>query len=126
MSKQSTPSDSKKDSSQVTLDFAIRFEDLKFSESDLLGQGSYGKVYKGKWKFNPVAIKQFTAQDFSDQTKKEIRKEAFIMATASSQSDYLVRLIGVILEKPHYSLIMEYLPGGDLFHFLKSDKEITW
>ena len=106
------------------LDFTIRFEDLTFGK--LLGQGAYGKVFAGEWKFNPVAIKQYTAQDFSEQTREEIRKEASIMATASAQSDYLVRLRGVILEKPHYSLVMEYLPGGDLFHLLKSSQEMTW
>lgn len=109
---------------QVMLDFSIRFEDLTFG--DLLGQGGYGKVYVGKWKFNQVAIKQYTAQDFSDQTKQEIRKEGMIMATVSTQSDYLVRLKGMILERPHYSLVMEYLPGGDLFHLLKSSQEMTW
>lgn len=124
MSKQLTPSDSKKDSSQVLLDFAIRFEDLTLG--DLLGQGGYGKVYAGEWKFNPVAIKQYTAQDFSDSTKSEIRKEAMIMATVSTQSDFLVRLRGMILEKPNYSLVMEYMPGGDLFHLLKSSQDITW
>lgn len=126
MSKQPIPSESKKDSSQVTLDFAIQFKDLTFSESDLLGQGGYGQVYKGEWRFNTVAIKQYTTQDFSETTKTEIAKEAKIMATVSTQSDYLVRLKGVVLEKPHYSLVMEYLSGGDLFHLLKSGEELTW
>jgi serine/threonine protein kinase len=106
------------------LDFTIRFEDLRFGK--LLGQGAYGEVFAGEWKFNPVAIKQYTAQDFSDQTREDIRKEASIMATVSAQSDYLVRLRGVILDKPNYSLVMEYLPGGDLFHLLKSGQEMTW
>ena len=111
-------------SGQVTLDFTIQFSDLTFGA--LLGQGGYGKVYAGEWKFNKVAIKQYTAQDFSDQTRLEIRKEAMVMATVSTQSDYLVRLRGMILEKPHYSLVMEYLPGGDLFHLLKSSEPLTW
>ena len=111
-------------SGQVLLDFTIRFTDLTFG--DLLGQGAYGKVFAGEWKFNKVAIKQYTAQDFSDQTRLEIRKEAMVMAMVSTQSDYLVRLRGMILEKPHYSLVMEYLPGGDLFHLLKSSESLTW
>ncbi len=109
---------------EVLLNFTIRFTDLRFG--DLLGQGGYGKVFAGEWKFNKVAIKQYTAQDFSEQTRQEIRKEAMVMATVSTQSDYLVRLRGMILEKPHYSLVMEYLPGGDLFHLLKSSESLTW
>ena len=86
-------------------------------------KAAHGKVFAGEWKFNKVAIKQYTAQDFSEQTRLEIRKEAMVMATVSTQSDYLVRLRGMILEKSHYSLVMEYLPGGDLFHLLKSSED---
>ena len=127
MSKHPSPTDNKDyqpSGSQVLLDFNIRFEDLTFG--DLLGQGAYGKVFAGEWQFNTVAIKQYAAQDFSEKTKNEILKEAQVMATASTQSDYLVRLRGIVLEKPHYSLVMEYLPGGDLFHLLKSSQELTW
>ena len=109
---------------QILLDFTICFTDLTFG--DPLGQGSYGKVFAGKWKFNTVAIKQYLAQDFSEQIRQAIRKEAMMMATVSTQSDYLVRLRGIVLEKPHYSLVMEYLPGGDLFHLLKSSEPLAW
>ncbi|MBS0352059.1 MAG: protein kinase [Proteobacteria bacterium] len=109
---------------QMTLDFSIHFKDLTIGK--LLGQGGYGKVYAGEWQFNTVAIKQYAAQDFSEQAQNEILKEAKVMATASTQSDYLVRLRGIVLEKPYYSLVMEYMPGGDLFHLLKSSQELTW
>ena len=109
---------------EVLLDFTIRFEDLTFG--DELGRGAYGKVSKGAWQFEDVAIKQYMAQDFSEQTQQEILKEAKIMATAGAQSKHLVQLRGIVLGKPHYSLVMEYLPGGDLFHLLKSSQELTW
>lgn len=127
MSKESSSEDhSGGTGSQMTLDFKIRFEDLTFDKSKPLGEGGYGTVYLGEWKFNPVAIKQYTAQDFTDDIKEEIRKEAVIMAKVSTQSDYLVRFKGMILEKPHYSLVMEYMPGGDLYHLLHSQQEISW
>ena len=109
---------------QVTLDFTIHFEDLTLG--DELGRGAYGKVSKGVWQFEDVAIKQYMAQDFSEQTQHQILKEAKIMATAGAQSKHLVQLRGIVLGKPHYSLVMEYLPGGDLFHLLKSSQELTW
>ncbi len=109
---------------EVLLNFTIRFEDLTLG--DELGRGAYGKVSKGVWQFEDVAIKQYMAQDFSEQTQHEILKEAKIMATAGAQSKHLVQLRGIVLGKPHYSLVMEYLPGGDLFHLLKSSQELTW
>ncbi|MBS0351026.1 MAG: protein kinase [Proteobacteria bacterium] len=121
---QKAPTPTTDSGGQILLDFTIRFTDLSFG--DLLGQGGYGKVFAGEWKFNKVAIKQYIAQDFSNQTRKEIRKEAMVMALVSTQSDYLVRLRGIVLEEPHYSLVMEYLPGGDLFNLLKSSETLTW
>ncbi len=109
---------------EVLLNFTIHFEDLTLG--DELGRGAYGKVSKGVWQFEDVAIKQYMAQDFSEQTQHEILKEAKIMATAGAQSKHLVQLRGIVLGKPHYSLVMEYLPGGDLFHLLKSSQELTW
>ena len=111
----------------VSLSFYIPYKELSFDDKDQpLGEGAYGKVYKGKWDFNPVAIKEYTTQDFSEKTQREIRKEASVMAQVSTQSEFLVRLKGMTLEKPHYCLVMEYLPGGDLYHYLHSDRDISW
>jgi TPR repeat protein/serine/threonine protein kinase len=124
MSKKIAVSDDKEDSSVVTLDFSVQLKDITLGR--LLGEGSYGKVHFGEWNLNEVAVKLFTIQNFTEKTKKEIRQEALVMATAGTQSDYLVRLKGMILEKPHYALVMEYMSGGDLYHFLHEDREISW
>ncbi len=111
----------------VSISFNIRYKDLSFDNRDNpLGEGAYGKVYRGKWDFNTVAIKEYTAQDFSEKTQKEIRTEASVMAQVSTTSDYLVRLKGMSLEKPHYCLVMEYMDGGDLYHYLHSNRDISW
>lgn len=34
--------------------------ELSFDDKDNpLGSGAHGKVYKGKWDFNPIAIKEY-------------------------------------------------------------------
>jgi serine/threonine protein kinase len=110
----------------VSISFSIRYEDLIFDKEKPLGEGAYGKVYKGEWDFNTVAIKEYTAQDFSEKTKREILNEMSVMANAI-QSAHLVRPIGMSLEKPHYCLVMEYMSGGDLYHYLHSELEdIPW
>jgi serine/threonine protein kinase len=48
---------------QIVPDFDIQFKDLIIGE--LLGQGSFSRVYAAEWKGNPVAVKQYMVQDFS-------------------------------------------------------------
>ncbi len=111
----------------TTVFLNIPYSELSFDDKDKpLGKGVHGKVYKGTWDYNPVAIKEYDTQDFSEKTQREIRTEATVMVQASTQSDYLVRLKGMSLEKPHYCLVMEYMPGGDLYHYLHSDQDISW
>src|SRR5262249_43071138 len=66
----------------ITLDYTIAFDDLKFGEP--LGQGAVGKVYRGEYKQETVAIKQFEFIDFSEDSQKLIRAEAAIMAGIQS------------------------------------------
>ncbi len=111
----------------TTVFLNIPYSELSFDDKNQpLGKGVHGKVYKGTWDYNPVAIKEYDTQDFSEKTQREIRTEATVMVQASTQSDYLVRLKGMSLEKPHYCLVMEYMPGGDLYHYLHSDQDISW
>ncbi len=37
------------------MNFLISYEDLEFGE--LIGEGGFGKVYRGKWVYQDVAIK---------------------------------------------------------------------
>ncbi len=106
------------------MSLSIRHSDLIYKER--LDGGSSGTVYLGEWDFNPVAIKKYPAQDFSEETQEEILTEATVMAQASTQSDYLVPLRGISLEKPHYCLVMQYMPGGNLYNFLHSRQDISW
>src|SRR5579863_10290333 len=78
----------------VSISFSIHYSDLSFHKEKPLGEDAYGKVYKSKYDFNTVAIKEYTAQDFTEKTQREIRTEATVMAQVSTQSDYLVRLKG--------------------------------
>ena len=39
----------------------IKYSELEFKEKDKIGTGGSGTVYRGKYQFNPVAIKKLHA-----------------------------------------------------------------
>lgn len=101
----------------------------KIELGNLLGQGGMGKVYKGTYDNQfTVAVKMLKAEidntgtltvcDFSS-----LAKEADIMRKLKTHEN-IVAFLGYS-DKEH-QLIMEYVPGGNLDSFLKSDSEISW
>ena len=105
---------------QMVLDFKISYQDLQVQEPPL-GQGGFGTVYRGIYRREVVAIKRFFLDDFSLEKQKEIRSEASVMA--SIPSDHIVHLRGICLQAPHYCVVMEYLPKGDLYALLHPKKD---
>jgi serine/threonine protein kinase len=92
----------------------------------LLGEGAYGSVYEGLWNDQAVAIKQLKAQHLTEKTIDELRQEAQIMFQLGLESKYIVPLKKICLEAPHYSLVMELMPKGSLYHLLHNGQELPW
>ncbi|CAN6452099.1 unnamed protein product [Victoria cruziana] len=88
----------------------------KFSESNKLGEGGYGPVYKGMLPDGrKVAVKRLSGR--SRQGLKEFRNE--VESMAKLQHTNLVRLIGCCIEKEEKVLVYEYMPNKSLDLFLK-------
>ena len=92
----------------------------------LLGEGAYGSVYEGLWNDQPVAIKRLRAQHLTEQAVHELRQEAQIMFQLGVESKYIVPLKKICLESPYYSLVMELMPKGSLYHLLHSQQSLPW
>ena len=91
----------------------------------LLGNGSYGDVYRGTWEGKEIAIKELLLKKLSDQMQTDFNNETQIMAAC--QSERIVRLFGVCLEVGHYAIVMEYMPKGSLYQFLQDPKnDLPW
>jgi tRNA A-37 threonylcarbamoyl transferase component Bud32 len=106
----------------IEISLAIPYQDLVFGKS--LGQGAYGIVYRGEYKYADVAIKKLLVQELDQEALDEFKHEASVMAKL--RSPYIVQLYGVCLEKPYYSMVMEYLSNGSLYSLLHADQAISW
>ncbi|KAM4611914.1 LOW QUALITY PROTEIN: mitogen-activated protein kinase kinase kinase 11 [Polymixia lowei] len=91
---------------------AVDFRELSLEE--VIGVGGFGKVYRGTWKGNLVAVKaarQDPDEDIS-VTAQNVRQEARLFAMLTHPN--IIALKGVCLQEPNLCLIMEYASGGPL------------
>nr|KYP61214.1 Lectin-domain containing receptor kinase A4.2 [Cajanus cajan] len=97
----------------------------KFAESEKLGQGGFGGVYKGYLKDlkSYVAIKRISRE--SRQGMKEYVTEVKVISQLRHRN--LVQLIGWCHRKNDFLLIYEFMPNGSLDSHLYGVKSfLTW
>jgi len=103
----------------------LRSATENFCSSNLLGEGGYGSVYKGKLSDGKVvAVKQLSQS--SNQGKMQFAAE--IETISRVQHRNLVRLYGCCLESKTPLLVYEYLENGSLDHALfgKGSLNLDW
>ncbi|XP_014508479.1 L-type lectin-domain containing receptor kinase IX.1-like [Vigna radiata var. radiata] len=97
----------------------------KFAESEKLGQGGFGAVYKGYLKDikSYAAIKRISRE--SRQGMKEYVTEVKVISQLRHRN--LVQLIGWCHEKNDFVLVYEFMPNGSLDSHLYGVKSfLTW
>ncbi|WVZ66253.1 hypothetical protein U9M48_015500 [Paspalum notatum var. saurae] len=90
-----------------------------FDESNKLGQGGFGAVYKGDLFGQEVAVKRLSKG--SDQGLEELRNELVLVAKLHHKN--LVRLEGFCLEEGERLLVYEYMPNKSLDTILFDPEE---
>ncbi|CAN6358082.1 unnamed protein product [Urochloa humidicola] len=97
-----------------------------FAESNKLGEGGFGAVYKGILSDGQeIAVKRLSLS--SSQGIEELKTE--LVLVAKLQHKNLVRLIGVCFEEDEKLIVYEYMPNRSLDTILfdsQRSKELDW
>lgn len=98
----------------------VSFSELKLEE--VIGVGGFGKVYRGYWNDEVVAVKaaRQDANEDIEVIKESVLQEAKLFWML--QHENIVSLKGVCLEEPNLCLVMEYARGGPLNRVLSGRK----
>ncbi|XP_061684088.1 mitogen-activated protein kinase kinase kinase 10 [Syngnathoides biaculeatus] len=110
---------------QLTVDVGECPLEVDFAElflEEVIGAGGFGKVYKGVWQGEEVAVKaarQDPDEDIS-VTAESVRQEARLFWMLRHPN--IIALRGVCLREPNLCLVMEYARGGALNRALAGKK----
>ncbi|XP_002731591.2 mitogen-activated protein kinase kinase kinase 9-like [Saccoglossus kowalevskii] len=96
----------------IHIPFEMNFNELILSE--VIGAGGFGKVYRGIWRDEEVAVKAARHDPDEDisVTMESVRQEAKLFCILSHPN--IIHLKGVCLKEPNLCLVLEYARGGAL------------
>lgn len=103
-------------------DCPLEIDFLELLLEEVIGAGGFGKVYKGVWREEEVAVKaarQDPDEDIS-ATAESVRQEARLFWMLRHPN--IISLRGVCLKEPNLCLVMEYARGGALNRALAGKK----
>ncbi|KAF7026098.1 hypothetical protein CFC21_038232 [Triticum aestivum] len=93
-----------------------------FSKGNLLGQGGFGPVYKGRLPDEmEIAVKRLASH--SGQGFREFKNEVELIAKL--QHNNLVKLLGCCIQGEEKVLVYEYLPNKSLDFFIFDENKTT-
>ncbi|XP_073153049.1 serine/threonine-protein kinase VIK-like isoform X2 [Henckelia pumila] len=99
-------------------DWEIDPDELDFSNSILVGKGSFGEIRKACWRGTPVAVKRILPKLSDDRLViQDFRHEVNLLVKLRHPN--IVQFLGAVTDKKPLMLITEYLRGGDLHQHLK-------
>ncbi|CAO4370135.1 unnamed protein product [Caenorhabditis nigoni] len=105
----------------VSEDWLIRGQDIVVGT--VIGEGAFGQVFKGilrapNGQVVPVAVKQLKANAI-DEEREEFIREIRMMQTVGRHEN-IVAMYGYCMCNDMQCMIMEYVPYGDLKHYLQN------
>eukprot|EP00276_Gloeochaete_wittrockiana_P025023 CAMPEP_0184360246 /NCGR_PEP_ID=MMETSP1089-20130417/124110_1 /TAXON_ID=38269 ORGANISM="Gloeochaete wittrockiana, Strain SAG46.84" /NCGR_SAMPLE_ID=MMETSP1089 /ASSEMBLY_ACC=CAM_ASM_000445 /LENGTH=509 /DNA_ID=CAMNT_0026699367 /DNA_START=135 /DNA_END=1661 /DNA_ORIENTATION=- len=93
-------------------------EEVSYSESNLIGSGSFGEVYEGRWMGMRVAIKK--PRVLGADIESAVRNEVALMLRVPHGN--IIRCYGACIQAPNVFLVLEFAERGNLSDLLSSRK----
>ncbi|XP_059839660.1 serine/threonine-protein kinase TNNI3K isoform X2 [Hypanus sabinus] len=102
--------------------FHLQLSDIEFHE--IIGSGSFGKVYKGRCRNKIVAIKRYRANTFCSKSDVDMFcREVSILCRLNHPC--VIQFVGACLSDPsQFAIVTQYISGGSLFSLLHEQKRI--
>ncbi|KAK1801007.1 hypothetical protein P4O66_004671 [Electrophorus voltai] len=102
--------------------FHLQLSELEFNE--IIGSGSFGKVYKGRCRNKIVAIKRYRANTYCSKSDTDMFcREVSILCRLNHPC--VVPFVGACVDDPsQFAIVTQYVAGGSLFSLLHEQKRI--
>ncbi|KAL9682353.1 hypothetical protein QQ045_014149 [Rhodiola kirilowii] len=96
----------------------INIKKLKFETK--IASGSFGRLYKGTYWNQEVAIKVLRQERVDADMQKEFAQEVFIMRKVRHKN--IVQFIGAGTKRPNLCIVTEFMKGGSVYDYLHKNK----
>ncbi|XP_057243347.1 serine/threonine-protein kinase TNNI3K [Malurus melanocephalus] len=102
--------------------FHLQLSEIEFHE--IIGSGSFGKVYKGRCRNKIVAIKRYRANTYCSKSDVDMFcREVSILCRLNHPC--VIQFVGACLDDPsQFAIVTQYISGGSLFSLLHEQKRI--
>ncbi|TCD63709.1 hypothetical protein EIP91_005080 [Steccherinum ochraceum] len=112
--------------SNLPPDWVLSSLEVEFDQRDLIGQGSFGRIFKGEWNGAVVAIKQMYVEDareLSSKDRKAMLKE--VKTWSRLQHPNVLSLYGACLENTVPFLVMKHCQYGNICGYIKKQPQVS-
>ena len=92
----------------------IPFDQLQYDRK--LSEGGYGIVYRGRWKYTTVAIKEIKKEIIEQDKLEEFKNECAVMEVIRHPN--IVLFLGACTKAPNLCIVLEYCSRGSLWSLL--------
>ena len=101
----------------------ISFSHIRYDKRNVIGFGSFSKVYRGKFKEKDCAVKLVFTMDLTEEDICRVAAEATILSSITSVN--VVKIFGVTVLPPSVCIVLELCAYGSLSDVLRLPKALS-